>query len=202
MMRSLVCVTGVVACAACTPVATQRSVIFPNSSVIVQAPTGYCVDGPASEPDSGFAVVALCATLGGAQSLPSTAAVATIQIGPAESGAVSGSETDMRDFLETQAGAAILSGSGQSSTISDVDAQAADGRVTVHFTDSAPHSMPGLQTQEWRAFKDVNGRLVTVALRGLVGAPLDESTGIWLLNAMTTGVKPVVIAPAAQAPET
>ena len=197
-MRGLACLIGVLAFAACTPVATQNSLVFSESNIIVQAPTGYCVDGPASEPETGFAVLGLCATLGGTQGTPGTAAVATIQIGPAGSGSVSGSETAMRDFLETPAGAAILSGSGQSNTVSAVDARAADGRVTVQFSDSAPHSMAGLQTHEWRAFKDVNGRLVTIALRGLASAPLDDSTGIWLLNAITTGVRPVVFAPDTQ----
>jgi hypothetical protein len=189
------------AVSACTPVATQKSVIFTEGNAIVQAPTGYCVDGPASKPGTGFAVVAPCATLGGTQATPSTAAVATIQIGAAGSGTVAGSETALRDFLETNAGAALLSSAGDSSTISDVDAQAADGRVIVHFTDSAPHGMPGLQAQEWRAFKDINGRLVTVALRGLASVPLDDSSGIWLLNAITTGIKPMVFAPNAQTTE-
>ncbi len=201
MTRALACLAGVSAIAACTPVTTQNSVIFAESSVIVQAPTGYCVDGPASKPSTGFAVVAPCATLGGTQAAPSTTAVATVQVGAAGSGAVAGSETALREFLETEAGAALLSSAGDSSTISEVDAQAADGRVIVHFTDSAPHSMPGLQAQEWRAFKDINGRLVTVALRGLASVPLSESTGIWLLNAVTTGVKPVVFEPDAQPTE-
>ncbi|MCG3269507.1 dihydroxy-acid dehydratase [Yoonia sp. I 8.24] len=201
MIRALACFAGVLAIPACTPVATQNSVIFVESSVIVQAPTGYCVDGPASKPGAGFAVIAPCASLGGTQAMPSAAAVATIQIGAANTGAVDGSETALRDFLKSNTGAALLSSSGDSSTISAVEAQAADGRVIVHFNDSAPHSLPGLQTQEWRAFKDVNGRLVTVALRGLASVPLDDSTGIWLLNAMTTGVKPVVFEAAAQTSE-
>ncbi|MDO6590901.1 dihydroxy-acid dehydratase [Loktanella sp. D2R18] len=201
MFRALACLAGVLAFAACTPDAAQKSVIFNESSVIVQAPTGYCIDGPASIPSSGFAVIAPCASLGGTQAMPSAAAVATIQIGAAESGAVDGSEATLRDFLESDAGATLLSSSGDSSTISAVEAQAADGRVIVHFNDSAPHRLQGLQTQEWRAFKDVNGRLVTVALRGLASVPLDDSTGIWLLNAMTTAVKPVVFESAAQTSE-
>jgi hypothetical protein len=201
MIRGSAYLLGVLAITACTPVATQKSVIFDDARVIVQAPTGYCVDGPASKPNTGFAVVAPCATLGGEQATPSTAAVATIQVGAEGSGTVAGSETALRNFLETNAGAALLSGSGDSDTISAVDAQAAEGRVVVQFTDSAPHSMPGLQSQEWRAFKDINGRLVTVALRGLASVPLDDSTGIWLLNAITTGIKPVVFAPDAQSTE-
>ncbi|SFR59938.1 hypothetical protein SAMN04488005_3159 [Yoonia tamlensis] len=194
MLRQVACLVGVLAIAACTPVTTQDSMVFTDSNIIAQAPTGYCVDGAASNPETGFAVLALCATLQGGGAIPSTAAVATIQIGAANSGMVAGGETALRDFLESDAGAALLSGSGDSSTISVVDAQSSRGRVTVNFSDSAPHSMPGLQSHEWRAFKDINGRLVTVALRGLATAPLDESTGIWLLNAITTGISPVVFA--------
>jgi hypothetical protein len=173
-------------------------VIFPESNVIVQAPTGYCVDGTASKPHNGFAVVAPCVTLGGTQPTPSTVAVATIQVGPEGSGAVTGSETALRDFLESDAGTALLSTTGDSDTVTSIEAQAADGRVIVRFNDSAPHGLPGLQSLEWRAFKDVNGRLVTIALRGLASMPLNDSTGIRLLNAMTSAVKPVIMEPAPQ----
>lgn len=196
MLRRITCVALSLGLLACTPPAPTSSIVLVGEDVVAQTPRGYCVDMRASDPAAGFAVVAPCATFDATQDAPASFGIATIQIGAAGSGTVRGAETTMRDFLTTDAGAALLSGTGNGDTVSGVSARKSDGRVTVRFTDSSPPGMAGLQSQEWRSFTDVNGRLVTIALRGLATAPLDDSTGTWLLNMIATGVRPAVSAAA------
>ncbi|WP_106746276.1 dihydroxy-acid dehydratase [Yoonia maritima] len=198
MIRIIVGIAAALAMSACTTVSPQKSITLAGGDVVARAPAGFCVDDRASRPSADFAVIAPCATLGADQALPSAVALATIQVGADGSGTVTGSETNMRNFLQSEAGAVLLSNVGDSSTVSDVSTQISDGRVTVAFNDSAPHSVGGLQNKEWRTFTDVNGRLVTVALRGLSAAPLDDSTGIWLLNAMAVGIAPAILIQATQ----
>ncbi|WP_052700954.1 hypothetical protein [Loktanella sp. S4079] len=193
MIRSIAIVAFALALSACTSVTTQKSIGLVGGEIIAQAPDGYCIDSTSSNPDKGFAIVAPCFAMGAPDSAPSATAVATIQIGETGSGMVTGAETQMRSFLQSDEGAALLSATGDSTTISDFSSQVADGTVTVRFNDSAPPSKIGLQQSEWRVFTDVNGRLVTIALRGPANAPLTQGTGNWLLNAIAAGVKPATV---------
>ena len=77
---------------------------------------------------------------------------------------------------------------------SDIDilsTQAFNGQVMVHFSDAGRPPVPGLQQDEWRAFTDVNGRLVTIAVRGLAAAPLRDGPGAGLLKLIVAGVQAV-----------
>lgn len=189
MIRKCAVLMGVLAVAACTPVDPTNSVALSNGEVIATTPAGYCVDDQTSQPASGFAVIAPCATLGGSSAAPRLVGVATVQVGPPDSASVAGSEIALRDFLITDAGNALLSADGKSDDIVVLSTQAFDAKVTVHFSDDGPPPLTGLQGEEWRAFTDINGRLVTIAVRGLAIAPLQEGPGASLLKLILAGVQ-------------
>ena len=156
--------------------------------VIVTGPAGYCVDPSASSPANGFAVLAPCITLGGDQPAPEIVGVVTVQVGPEGTAAVTGDEIALRDFLLTPAGKRLLSTSGDHSGLRILTTQAFNDQVMVHFTDNSPSVIAGLQAEEWRGFVDVNGRLVTVAVRGLEIAPLGDGPGAGLLKLVMAGI--------------
>ena len=185
------CVTaaaGLWTLAACTPAEPVRSLALLDGEITATTPDGYCVDQRASKPGDGFVVMAPCATLGAGDPAPGAIGVATVQVGPPDSGAVAGSETALRDLLESEAGAVLLSTNGEAEAITILNSQALDNAVTVHFTDTGNAPMAGLQGEEWRAFTDIDGRLVTVAVRGLATAPLQDGTGAWLLGLVMDGL--------------
>lgn len=179
---------GLFGLAACTPAEPVRSLALLDGEIMATTPAGYCVDQRASNPRDGFAVMAPCATLGASDPAPGAVGVATVQVGPPQSGTVSGAEGALRDLLESDAGAVLLSATGEADAIKVLNSQALENSVTVHFTDSGDAPMAGLQGEEWRAFTDINGRLVTVAVRGLATAPLQDGTGSWLLNLVVSGL--------------
>lgn len=168
-----------------------ESMALLGGEVTATAPRGYCLDSATSRPRDGFAVIAPCATLGGDGPAPSVLGVATVQVGVADSGVVSGAEANLRDLLASSAGAALLSANGSAADIKVLGSQVQNNMVKVHFTDSAPPPLTGLQSEEWRAFTDMNGRLVTIAVRGLENAPLNDGTGAWLLARMIAGLTSV-----------
>lgn len=131
-----------------------------------------------------------CAALGVAEPAPDVLGVATIQVGPAGSGTIIQEEIAMRDFLITPAGAALLSHRGNSQDIKILSAQAFDRKVMVHFTDGGPPPVAGLQNEEWRAFTEIDGHLVTIGVRGLAAAPLQDGPGAALLSLIMAGVRP------------
>jgi hypothetical protein len=189
MIRTFAWIAGAVAIAACAPVAPAKSVVLSGGDVVATTPPGYCVDAQTSQPANGFAVLAPCATLGSADVPPAVVGVATVQVGPPDSGTVTGAEIALRDFLITDAGNALLSTAGDGEDITVLSTQAFDSRVMVHFTDEGAAPIAGLQSEEWRAFTDVNGRLVTIAVRGLAVAPLQDGPGAALLKLILAGLK-------------
>ncbi|MFQ1701073.1 dihydroxy-acid dehydratase [Loktanella agnita] len=181
---------GLTACMQAEPV---QSVALMGGAVTATTPPGYCVDTRASRPGEGFALMAPCATLGVNMPAPSALGVTTVQVGPPDSQTVTATEASLRDMLESEAGAVLLSSDGQPDTVTVLGSQALRNRVTVHFTDEGPPPLPGLQREEWRAFTDIDGRLVTVAVRGLATAPLHDGTGAWLLSLVVQGLTAAAI---------
>lgn len=132
--------------------------------------------------------MAPCATLGVGDAAPDVLGVATLQVGAADSGAVIGSEDDLASFLASDAGAALLSADGDAQVITVNETVKEENTVTVQFTDNGAPPLAGLGAEEWRAFTDINGRLVTVAVRGLAVSPLSDESGAWLLDLIITGL--------------
>lgn len=179
---------ALLATTACMPGPPVRSMVLVGGDITATTPVGYCIDPTASRPVDGFAVIAPCATLGSDDASPAVLGVATVQVGPTDSRAVAGAEPALRDLLVSDAGAALLSARGSSDTITVLGSRVDDNIVKVHFTDTAAPPMSGLQAEEWRAFLDMKGRLVTVAVRGLAKAPLTDGTGAWMLDLMIKGL--------------
>lgn len=176
---------------ACMLIAPDRATTFAGGEIHLQAPAGYCVDTVTSRPAGDFAVLAPCATLGVAAPAPDVVGLVTIQTGDAGSGDIAIDEGALRDFLITDAGKALLSRTGEAAEITVLSTQAFDDQVMVHFADQGAPPLDGLQNMEWRAFRNVGGRLVTVSVRGLAVDPLDEGPGAGLLKLVIAGLGPV-----------
>jgi len=191
-LQKAVALCGMLALAACSlPVAsveTTRSVMLGEGTVSAAAPPGYCVDGTSTQPRRDFAVFLPCAALDEANAPPEAIGFVTVQVGPDASGTIAQDEIALRDFLISDAGTQLLSQSGDASQITILSSQAFNNQVMVHFTDEGTPPLAGLQTDEWRVFRDIGGRLVTIGLRGLDSAPLPDGMGAGLLKLVISGV--------------
>ena len=159
-----------------------RTLSVLEGAVSVRGPQGYCVDQQSSRPSSGFAVLAGCAVVSDAALMPATEGLITVQIGAANSASVTGAEPELADLLRTANGARLLSGVGDPATVQVARVDRAEGVVVVRFSDAAPAPTAGLEPQEWRAFLDIKGRLVTISLRGFDRAPIPAELGLRLLS--------------------
>lgn len=188
MRRGLILATGL-ALAACETAGVTAPVAMFAGDMVVTPPSGYCTDPLSSRLRTGFAVFAPCITLGTEAPLPAIFGVATVQAGDVGSAMVKGAEPGLRDFLTGPQGAGILSSAGSSTNVQVVSAQSFDGHVIVHFTDSGAPPLDGLGQDEWRAFTDVNGRLVTVSVRASDDAPITAARGAALLDLVLANIK-------------
>ena len=181
---------------ACVMVAPERATSLASGAIQLQAPAGYCVDPMASRPAANFAVLAPCATLGVDAPVPEVVGLVTVQTGEDGSGSIAVDEIALRDFLITDDGRALLSNAGRAQDIRILSTQAFDDQVMVHFSDAGPPPLAGLQNQEWRAFRNVGGRLVTIGVRGLAAAPLADGPGAALLKQVIAGLRSTAAGPA------
>ncbi|MBL4811780.1 MAG: dihydroxy-acid dehydratase [Rhodobacteraceae bacterium] len=153
-----------------------------GGAIIAAGPEGFCADRRASRPNGGFALFASCDLL----AMDESGAVAprqliSIQAGRPGSATVSGQEVALNALLHTDAGATILSASGDAASVTVSRVEVSPGLVMVRFADVVP-AAEGLHVHEWRAFMDVGGRLVTIGLRAPAAAPLSERAGLALLR--------------------
>lgn len=196
MIRATLALVSMSALSACMLVAPDRATTFAGGEILLQAPPGYCVDNVTSSPARDFAVLAPCASLGVEAPAPDVVGLVTVLAGAEGSGAMAVDEIALRDFLITDSGKALLSQSGNAGDIRVLSTQAFNDQVMVHFTDAGEPPLAGLQNEEWRAFRDVGGRLVTVGVRGLAVAPLQDGPGASLLKLVIAGIRTAGDAPA------
>ncbi|MCF7701307.1 dihydroxy-acid dehydratase [Loktanella sp. M215] len=154
--------------------------------VLVGGPAGYCVDPVVTRPRQGFALLAACAamTADETDTYPGDIALITVTVGDAGSAVVAGQEEDFKTFLETPQGAALLSASAIGGPVAVRQTQTDANAVAVYTEDVGPPGVKGTQTQAWRLFTDMRGRLVTISVRGLSEDPLSQSTSRALLTQM------------------
>ncbi|KQB95148.1 hypothetical protein AL073_17930 [Loktanella sp. 1ANDIMAR09] len=203
MIRATCVVFGVLAMTACTPMdQVTRSVSLGQGAVIATAPAGYCVDPASSQLNNDFAMLVSCATLGHGVAAPDIVGIATIQVGPPDSGRIATDEIGLRDFLITNDGVRLLTKANNPGAVNVLSTQAFNDQVMIHFTDQGPPPLDGLQQEEWRAFANMNGRLVTIGVRGLAASPLQDGPGATLLKQILAGVTAPPAAPTDSPAET
>lgn len=169
--------------AACAEIAPSGSGLSVTSAALFRgeitaaAPPNYCISPAASRPDTGFVVMGRCA----AASPVAADGFITVQVGGPASGITARDAADLRQILISDTGRAFLSSAGNADAISVQATEVEGDAVTVRFRDRGPAPVTGLDQTEWRGFFDVEGRLVTVAVRGLAAAPLGTDDGEVLL---------------------
>ena len=154
-----------------------RTLIIMNGSLRIRGPEGYCIDQRASRASAGFVVMGSCALVSDTPIAPANAGVLTFQAGEPGSAGVAGSERTLETMLKSTEGRTLLSTDGDPATVRDVQVTRQPGAVLVQFSDAGIEPVAGMQDLEWRAFSDLGGRLVTLALRVPAHDPMTPAQG-------------------------
>jgi hypothetical protein len=162
-----------------------------GDALSARGPDQYCVDGVASQPKRGLAVIAACPAVDADGDWPALVGLITVQAGVAGSGAVAGNIDALQALLSDEAGRAVLSRASDANTVSQVMAQSKAQHVTVSYEDNAPQILSGVTARAWRGFLDMNGRMVTVTVQELKDLPMSDTAGLRLLADAIAAVKAV-----------
>ena len=177
--------------AACVgaPVPEVTSMALFEGEVAVQTPNGYCIDTQTSRARAGFVVIAGCASVVDDINRKTMPGIVTVQLGEPGTALVEGGESELKAFLGSAEGRTLLGAQP-----AKLDAK--NGRVEVYFNDGGEFPVAGMQPDEWRAFVDVAGRLVTLRIRASVSVPISADQAQTLLNAAISGLQAKAAEPA------
>lgn len=170
-----------------------------SGAVKVAAPKGYCVDvSSLREQVSGaFVPFGACAALTRNPSDPSPKTpaflAASVSVMPA---AIASSDTDpealmtqARTFLESPAGRAALSRSGNADTVTVLDLKTASGVVKVLTRDSSGNRPDSLSDTTWRAFVPIGDKLVVASVTGFADSPIRKRNGLKKLDKFVSAIQ-------------
>ncbi len=97
--------------------------------------------------------------------------------------------TQARGFLESAAGRAALSRSGDASTVTVLDLKTASGVVKVLTRDSSGNRPTSLSDTTWRAFLPLGDKLVVASVTGFTKHPIDQRNGLTQLDKFVAAIE-------------
>lgn len=95
----------------------------------------------------------------------------------------------MQTFLETGAGLALLGRTGSGESVEVVDARRLGDALYVHVHDRDPGRLPLMSADFWRAFVEIEGRLILVTVSGFRDQPLSDDVMLAVLAAQVAELR-------------
>lgn len=160
---------------------SRQTVTVAGRAVTIAAPPGLCIDTASTRTDTAGAFVLMRDCGNGADERPPrTSLTASVSSGglTGEGDAGADSLADLRDYLATADGLALVGRSGRARGVRVLDEKLTNGVLFVLVEDRGAQPIAGLDRVFWRAFLEVNGRMTVLSVLGFSGvAPqqgLDE----------------------------
>ncbi|TQV70358.1 hypothetical protein [Aliiroseovarius halocynthiae] len=170
-----------------------------SGAVTVAAPKGYCVDVSSlrDQASGAFVPFGACAALtrNAADPSPKAPAFLVASVSPLPIAAEAAAEdpeavmAQARAFLESNAGRAALSRSGDASTVEVLDLKTSSGVVKVLTRDGSDNRPESLSDTTWRAFLPIDDKLVVASVTGFTKTKVDRRNGLGQLNKFVAAIK-------------
>jgi hypothetical protein len=193
---TLLLAAGGLAQAASAGPATSTRVNVAGQRVTIAAPPGFCVDQKSTTMTTAGAFVLMsdCSLLGGARSgkAPIGAALtASVSNGgiAGEGDSETGSLDELEDFAATPDGRAVLGRSGQPDRVRVLSKVKSGDVLYLLIEDRGKLPVAGINGTFWRAFLDVNGRMVALSELGFEGGGMDRQQALNELAALAAAIR-------------
>lgn len=179
-----------------TPIPKAVRVSAGDVELVIASPNGYCIDRATIEENTrgAFMFLSDCrvvASTGKAGRVP-ISAILTASISP--TGLV-GSENGVKpalaaleQFLTTPVGAYTLSKSHVDGATSILQTKQTDVALYLLIEDTAFDGSAGLSSRYWRAFTEVNGRLVALSVTGYSDSDPEEERSLRIIRGFVQAI--------------
>jgi phage-related tail fiber protein len=168
-----------------------REVQVTSDLVTITGPSGFCVDTTATRnsADTGFVLMGNCAAISGSSraAQPDISAVLTATIAAAASATL----VDNLGALDSlsEEGRALLSRSGEASSVEILDTRTTAGMFLLHARDTSGDGMVGVATDYWRAYLQIGQRLATLQVLALAEADVSDEAALRALTQFAAAVQ-------------
>lgn len=179
-----------------TPIPKAMHVMAGGVDLAIVAPNGFCIDRASVEENGNGAFLLLSdcyvvASTGKAARMP-ISTILTASISPT---GLAGSESGLRpalealgQFLETPVGVFSLGKSRVNGAISILETKQTDTALYLLVEDTAFSDNAGISNRYWRAFSEVNGRLVALSVTGYSDTDPDEDRSLRIIRAFMQSI--------------
>lgn len=179
------------------PAPSRVSLRVSGEAVNIVAPAGFCVDSESTSVDANGAFVLLgdCQlfnpagpTRGNVVGAALTASISSGGLG-GENDAPVQTIADLKQFVGTREGRALLGRSGDSQNVSILSTTERDGVFYVHVEDRGTQPVAGVEPQFWRAFLELGDRFVVLSVLEFQGAGVSSQESLNLIASLATSLK-------------
>ncbi|PWE33459.1 hypothetical protein DDZ14_04480 [Maritimibacter sp. 55A14] len=165
-----------------------------DRNVVVTGPPGFCIDPSATRAgrESAFVLLGNCAAIAGVPGIrqPELRALLAATIAPGGApGVVSEALPELSAFFRSPAGRAALSRSRRAETVSIVESFSRDGVLYIHARDRSEALAPGMTDDYWRAYFELDGRIVSASVLGFRAAPPGKEHSLATLRAFESRMR-------------
>jgi len=179
------CIGGGAALLQQFPALAPKSVAVSGGEVIVQGPSGFCVDPRSRREGDGtsFAMLGACSSIANSARAdrPSQPAVLSVAVSDPGELIVADAWLSMQDFLATEAGRASLARDGNAASVEPPEVRLIDEVLVVTARDTSPAPADALDSTYWRGIFNLGDRIVTVSVYAHDEQALSDSTALRLL---------------------
>lgn len=186
------------ALAACNPETigaggpSRQKVTVAGRALTIAAPPGLCIDEGSTRVDAAGAFLLLEDCAGGAEARPPRASLTVAVSGgglTGEGDAAGDTLDDLRGYLATPDGLALVGRSGRSAGVRVLAEQMTEGVLFVLVEDRGPQPIAGLDRRFWRAFLEVNDRMTVLSVLGF--GDVEAQAGLQQLAALASAIRSV-----------
>ncbi|WP_424971964.1 hypothetical protein [Dinoroseobacter sp. S76] len=181
----------------------QSAVTVSRGEVTIAGPEGFCVY-PFATRDRGtqaFVLLGNCAAITRSEEAPQPPIHALLTAAVRETDAIEvASQSDLlASFLRSETGRAMLSRDKNAATVTILDSFSRGDVLYVHARDESESYAPGMTAEHWRAFLDVDGRIVALAVLGFEADPLSAREGLSAVRDFAEAIRRSNLPPSAEA---
>jgi len=171
---------------------TSRAIIF-SKKVVIQAPSGFCIDETVSKITSkpAFILFGNCAAIAQSNSIyqSKVSAVLTATVSKIKSDESSFESKHLDTYLRSKSGRELLSMSGDSNNITVLDSFKMDSSYFVLVKNTGEKASKGISDYSWRAYLQITGHLIVVSIIGFTNNPMTHDQSLKIIRHFVNDIR-------------